>query len=90
MAHKRISRGRPAHQTPAARARRDNVDPVIRALLTWRRQYRLSQVAAAEFARAHGFPLTASSIRMWEEGWRRPRPHTIALLQRFLERHSNR
>lgn len=66
MAQKRISRGRPPHQTPAARARRANVDPVIRALLAWRRQYCLSQVAAAEFARAHGFPLTASSIRMWE------------------------
>ena len=56
MAHKRISRGRPPHQTPAARARRAHVDPVIRALLAWRRQYCLSQVAAAEFARVHGFP----------------------------------
>jgi hypothetical protein len=88
MAHKRIPRGRPAHQTPAARARRANVDPVIRALLAWRRQYRLSQGGAAEFARAHGFPLTSSSIRMWEEGWRRPRPHTIDLLRRFLDKHS--
>ena len=88
MAHKRISRGRPPHQTPAARARRANVDPVIRALLAWRRQYCLSQVAAAEFARAHGFPLTASSIRMWEEGWRRPRPHTRTLLRAFLEKYS--
>lgn len=88
MAHKRTPRGRPAHQTPAARARRANVDPVIRDLVAWRRQHRLSQIAAAQWAQARGFPLTASSIRMWEEGWRTPRPHTIALLRRFLERHS--
>jgi len=28
---------------------------------------------------------TASSIRIWEEGWRKPRPHTIELLRRFLK-----
>jgi len=86
MAHKRISRGRPAHQTPDARARRANIHPVIRDLMAWRRQHSLSQTKAALWAQARGFPLTASSIRMWEEGWRTPRPHTIALLRRFLER----
>jgi hypothetical protein len=83
-------RGRPADQTATARARRANIHPVIRDLMAWRRQHRLSQVAAAQWAQADGFPLTASSIRMWEEGWRTPRVHTIALLRRFLERHSNR
>jgi len=24
---------------------------------------------------------------MWEEGWRKPRPHTIELLRRFLKTH---
>src|SRR6516165_5022859 len=86
MAHKRISRGRPAHQTPDPRARRANIHPVIRDLMAWRRQHSLSQTKAALWAQARGFPLTASSIRMWEEGWRTPRPHTIALLRRFLER----
>ena len=88
MAKKRKPRGRPAHQTPIATARRANIDPVIRDLIDWRRQRELSQVAAAEFAQAHGFPLTVSSIRMWEEGWRCPRPHTLDLLRRFLDKHS--
>jgi hypothetical protein len=85
MPEKPKLRGRPAHQTATARARRANIHPVIRDLIAWRRQHRLSQVAAAQWAQVHGFPLTASSIRMWEEGWRNPRPHTIALLRRFLE-----
>lgn len=83
MADKPKVRGRPAHQTPAARARRGNIDPVIRDLIAWRRQLQLSQVAAADWAQARGFSLTAASIRMWEEGWRSPRPHTVALLRLF-------
>src|SRR6516164_7169406 len=86
MGDKEKKRGRPPHQTPSALARRANIHPVIRDLMAWRRQHRLSQVAAAQWAQAHGFPLTASSIRMWEEGWRTPRLHTIALLRRFLDR----
>jgi hypothetical protein len=80
-------RGRPRHNNPNATARRASIDPVIRALIAWRRQRQLSQLAAADYAQAHGFPLTASSIRMWEEGWRKPRPHTIELLRRFLDTH---
>jgi hypothetical protein len=83
---KRKPRGRPRHNNPNATARRASIDPVIRALIAWRRQRQLSQLGAAEYAQAQGFPLTASSIRMWEEGWRTPRPHTIALLRRFLDR----
>jgi DNA-binding transcriptional regulator YiaG len=85
---KRKPRGRPRHNNPNATARRASIDPVIRALIAWRRQRQLSQLAAAAYAQAHGFPLTASSIRMWEEGWRRPRPHTLALLRAFLDKHS--
>jgi hypothetical protein len=88
VADKPKLRGRPAHQTPTARARRADIDPVIGDLIAWRRQHRLSQAAAAQWAQARGFSLTASSIRMWEEGWRSPRPHTIALLRRFLEQYS--
>jgi DNA-binding transcriptional regulator YiaG len=90
MGDKEKKRGRPPHQTPSALARRANIHPVIRDLIAWRRQHRLSQVAAAQWAQARGLSLTASSIRMWEEGWRSPRPHTIDLLRRFLERHSKR
>jgi hypothetical protein len=70
-------------------ARRSKVHPVIRDLLAWRRQHSLTQSALAKLAEDRGFSLTASSIRMWEEGWRTPRPHTIKLLQRFLEQHSD-
>lgn len=90
MADKPKLRGRPAHQTPTARARRANIDSVIRDLVAWRRQFQLSQIAAARWAQAQGFSLTASSIRMGEEGWRRPRPHTVALLRLFLAKHSKR
>src|ERR1700758_280686 len=88
MGDKETKRGRPPNQTPSAVARRSNIHPVIRDLIAWRRQHRLSQVAAAQWAQARGFSLTASSIRMWEEGWRMPRPHTIVLLRRFLETHA--
>jgi len=88
MGDKEKKRGRPPHQTAKALARRSNIHPVIRDLIAWRRQHCLSQTKAAQWAQARGFALTASSIRMWEEGWRTPRPHTIALLRRFLERHS--
>jgi len=86
MVDKERKRGRPPHQTPSAVARRSNIHPVIRDLIAWRRQHRLSQVAAAQWAQARGFSLTACSIRMWEEGWRRPRAHTLALLRRFLDK----
>ena len=86
MVDKERKRGRPPHQTPSAVARRSNIHPVIRDLIAWRRQRRLSQVAAAQLAQVRGFSLTASSIRMWEEGWRRPRAHTLALLRRFLDK----
>jgi hypothetical protein len=89
MANKEKMRGRPPHETPSALARRSKIHPVIRDLLAWRRQHSLSQVAAAQWAQARGFSLTASSIRMWEEGWRTPRPHTLDLLRRFLEKHSS-
>jgi hypothetical protein len=85
MAEKQKARGRPPHQTAAARARRASVDPVIGDLIAWRRQHSLSQAAAAQWALERGFLLTAAAIRMWEEGWRRPRPHTLALLRRFLD-----
>ena len=88
MGDKKQNRGRPPHQTASALARRSNIHPVIRDLIAWRRQNSLSQTKAAQWAQARGFSLTGSSIRMWEEGWRTPRPHTIALLRRFLERHS--
>jgi hypothetical protein len=86
MGDRQKKRGRPPHQTPSALARRANIHPVIRDLIAWRRQRRLSQVAAAQWAQAWGFSLTACSIRMWEEGWRRPRAHTLALLRRFLDK----
>jgi hypothetical protein len=89
MIDKERKRGRPPHQTPSAVARRSNIHPVIRDLIAWRRQHRLSQVAAAQWAQTRGFSLTASSIRMWEEGWRRPRAHTLALLRGFLETHAS-
>jgi DNA-binding transcriptional regulator YiaG len=62
---------------------------VVRALASWRQKFHFSQTQAAEYAQRHGFPLTASSLQMWEEGWRRPRTHTLALLRRFLEEHSS-
>jgi hypothetical protein len=86
MGDRQKKRGRPPHQTPSALARRANIHPVIRDLIAWRRQRRLSQVAAAQWAQTRGFSLTACSIRMWEEGWRRPRAHTLALLRRFLDK----
>jgi len=86
MVDKERKRGRPPHQTPSALARRSNIHPVIRDLIAWRRQNSLSQTKAAQWAQARGFSLTASSIRMWEEGWRRPRAHTLALLRRFLDK----
>src|ERR1700747_318778 len=86
MGDRQKKRGRPPHQTPSALARRANIHPVIRDLIAWRRQNSLSQTKAAQWAQARGFSLTASSIRMWGEGWRTPRPHTIALLRRFLDR----
>jgi DNA-binding transcriptional regulator YiaG len=85
----RKRRGRPGSQSAHARARRETIDPVIRALASWRQKFRFSQAQAAEYAQRHGFPLTASSLRMWEEGWRKPRVHTLALLHRFLEQHSS-
>jgi DNA-binding transcriptional regulator YiaG len=86
MGDKEKKRGRPPHQTPSDVVRRSKIHPVIRDLLAWRRRHSLSQTKAAQWAQARGFSLTASSIRMWEEGWRNPRPHTIALLRRFLDR----
>ena len=86
MGEKQKKRGRPPHQTATALARRSNIHPVIRDLIAWRRQHCLSQVAAAQWAQARGFSLTASAIRMWEEGWRRPRAHTLVLLRRFLDK----
>ena len=53
----RKPRGRPPHKNRNATARRASIDPVIRALIAWRRQRQLSQLAAAEYAQAHGFPL---------------------------------
>jgi hypothetical protein len=72
-----------------ARARRETIDPVIQDLASWRNKFGFSQKQAAEYAQGHGFPLTASSLRMWEERWRKPRAHTLALLRRFLEEHSS-
>jgi hypothetical protein len=90
MADKPKRRGRPAHQTPTAVARRANIDPVIRDLIAWRRQLQFSQIGAARWAQTQGFSLTASWIRMWEEGWRRPRPHTARAFTLFLAKHSRR
>jgi DNA-binding transcriptional regulator YiaG len=71
------------------RARRETIDPVIQDLASWRNKFGFSQRQATEYAQGYGFPLTASSLRMWEEGSRKPRAHTLALLRRFLEEHSS-
>jgi len=54
MVDKERKRGRPPHQTPSAVARRSNIHPIIRDLIAWRRQRRLSQVAAAQWAQTRG------------------------------------
>jgi DNA-binding transcriptional regulator YiaG len=81
-------RGRPRKEGPsAAELRGSTIHPVVKKFTAWRVKNGLSQKKAGELLQALHFPLTSRTIRNWEEGWREPRPHMVAILEQILDEH---
>jgi DNA-binding transcriptional regulator YiaG len=66
---------------------RESTQPTARLPTAWRKRNRLSQRAAVAVLQKYYFHLTFASLRSWEEGRRSPRPHTAAILEKFLNDH---